>query len=328
MNCEFEDKIFTIDSAGFNDLTLAVFQFQAANNRIYSQYLSAIGCDPGQVKTIGEIPFLPISFFKTHEVMSGEFIPETIFESSGTTSTINSRHYLKSKELYRKSFTAAFRHFYGEPAEWCIIGLLPSYLERSSSSLVMMVDALIKSSGHGMSGFYLYDHDTLYTNLLELENQSQKTLLIGVSFALLDFAEKYEMKFNHVSVMETGGMKGRRAEITRMELHNHLKNAFGLASVHSEYGMTELLSQAYSRSDGQFQCPAWMKLMVREDDDPLSVNTFGKGMLNVIDLANLYSCSFIATDDIGVVYENGSFEVQGRMDNSDIRGCSLMVSEL
>jgi hypothetical protein len=268
---------------------------------------------------------LPIHFFKTHEIKTVEFEPEFIFESSGTTQTSNSRHYIKSLSIYRKSFSYGFEKFYGDVGEWCIIGLLPSYLERNNSSLVMMVDELIKESNHPQSGFYLNEYEKLHDTLLTLEQQKQKTLLIGVTFALLDFAEKFKMQLRHTSIMETGGMKGRRKEITRTELHEILERGLGVKSVHSEYGMTELLSQAYSKAEGIFECVPWMKMLVRSEDDPFDVQKSGAGIMNIIDLANIYSCSFIATDDVGKIYEDGRFEISGRVDNSDIRGCSLLV---
>jgi hypothetical protein len=328
MNCEYEDKIFKVKGEDFEAMAMLVFHYQAVNNEVYRDYLSALKVDPLRVLRLEDIPFLPISFFKTQKVVTGQFEPELIFESSGTTGSINSKHFVKNAALYRRSFMEAFRLFYGLPDKWCVIGLLPSYLERSSSSLVMMVDELIKASEHPLGGFYLYDHQELKNNLLKLQKTGQLTLLIGVSFALLDFGEQFGMPLNNCVVMETGGMKGRRAEITRLQLHETLKQYFGLTEIHSEYGMTELLSQAYALSEGLFSCPPWMRVMVRDEDDPLSVNHHGKGILNIIDLANLYSCSFIATDDIGVVYQDLRFEVQGRMDNSDVRGCSLMVSDL
>jgi hypothetical protein len=328
MNCEYEDKIFSVSGPDFENLALDIFRFQVENNEIYGKFIQALKIDPSTVTTIGKIPFLPISFFKSHEVVSGQFLPEIIFESSGTTGSLASKHFVKNKTLYIKSFTDSFRLFYGDPKDWCILGLLPSYLERSSSSLVLMVDELIRVSGHRAGGFYLYNHESLKDTLLQLELEGQRTLLIGVSFGLLDFGEHYNLFLDNCTVMETGGMKGRRSEITRQELHRSLIASFGVQRVHSEYGMTELLSQAYSPGEGLFSCPPWMRVLVREDDDPLSLNTAGKGILNIIDLANLYSCSFIATDDIGIVYNDQRFEVQGRMDHSDVRGCSLMVSDM
>src|SRR5688572_16074633 len=271
MNCEYEDKIFQVNAGTFESLALSVFRLQAADNQVYRDYLSALNVDPAEVQSLDKVPFLPISFFKTQKVTTGIFEPEVVFESSGTTGSVNSRHFVKNTGLYRRSFMEAFRKFYGEPQQWCVIGLLPSYLERSSSSLVMMVDQLIKESKHPLSGFFLYEHEQLKANLQELQLAGQRTLLIGVSFALLDFGEEAAMPLKHCIVMETGGMKGRRREITRVELHETLKTHFGLAGIHSEYGMTELLSQAYALSDGLFSCPPWMRVMVRDDDDPLSV---------------------------------------------------------
>ena len=284
-----------------------------------------MGIDPAQVKTIESIPFLPVSFFKTHNIVTGEFPLDRFFESSGTTQTSNSRHWVADLDLYCQSFFKTFHQFYGRPQEWAIIGLLPAYLERQHSSLVFMVEELIKASGHSSSGFYLYDHDALSTTLHSNELLGQKTLLIGVTFALLDFAESHPQKLVHTTVMETGGMKGRRRELTRAELHETLCAGLGVTKIHSEYGMTELLSQAYSLGDGLYRCPPWLRLLVRDETDPLQVRRSGRGVFNIIDLANAHSVGFIATDDVGVLHPDGSFEVWGRMDNSDIRGCSLMV---
>jgi hypothetical protein len=280
---------------------------------------------PETVDHLNQIPFLPISFFKTAEIKTGHFLPEIVFESSGTTGTNTARHFVKQSDLYRQSFVKGFERFYGGIRGYCVLGLLPAYLERTGSSLVWMVDEMIRISGHDESGFYLYDFDKLHEVLLKLEKDKQPTLLIGVSFALLDFAEKYTMKLTHTIVMETGGMKGRKKEITRIELHNLLKQRLGVNQIHSEYGMTELLSQAYSSGNGIFKPVPWMKILVREEDDPMSVRYAGEGMMNIIDLANIDSCAFIATDDVVRLYEDGSFEVLGRMDNCDIRGCSLLV---
>lgn len=326
MNCEHEDKIFSTDRAHFEELAVDLFHFQYKHNPVYNQYVNSLPIVGQAVKSLADIPFLPIQCFKTHTVKTTAFEPQAVFESSGTTQTINSRHYIRDLSLYRKSFMTAFRQFYGPVQDWCVIGLLPSYLERRHSSLVVMVDELIRQSGHAASGFYLYEHEKLHGLLQQLEEQGQKTILIGVTFALLDFAEKFPLPLKHTVIMETGGMKGRREEITRQQVHDILKAAFGLPAIHAEYGMTELLSQAYSAGAGILHCPPWMKAMVREEDDPFEVRHAGSGILNVIDLANIYSCSFIATEDVARVYENGSFEVQGRMDNSDIRGCSLMVT--
>lgn len=327
MICELEHKIFTIEDTEFEGLALALFQFQYNHSPVYQEYTRLLGVDPLTVNSIARIPFLPIDLFKTHRVITSVFQPEAVFESSGTTQTIPSRHFVKDLSLYKMSFRKCFESFYGPVKDWCILGLLPSYLERNNSSLVAMVQDLVKTSHHAQSGFYLYEHEKLSEILQHLEMKQQKTLLIGVSFALLDFAEKYTQPLQHTIVMETGGMKGRRDELTRPEVHEILKRAFGLPVVQSEYGMTELLSQAYSRGEGVFESPAWMKIILREEDDPLVIKNTGRGLINIIDMANIYSCAFIATDDIGIIHPNGSFEVLGRRDNSDLRGCSLMAAE-
>jgi hypothetical protein len=276
------------------------------------------------VSNIEKIPFLPIDFFKTNRIATTDFHYDAVFETSGTTQTIPGRHYVKDISIYRQSFEKGFERCYGPAQDWCIIGLLPSYLERKNSSLVAMVNGLIRMSQHTQSGFYLYEYEKLLDVLQALESLQQKTLLIGVSFALLDFSERFSRSLRHVVIMETGGMKGRKEEMTRPELHAILKQAWDLPAIHSEYGMTELLSQAYSKADGIFECPPWMKIILREDDDPLSIKVRGRGLINIIDLANIYSCSFIATDDVGFVHADGKFEVLGRRDNSDLRGCSLL----
>ena len=329
MNSEWHDKVFSVTESGFRQLALDIFHFQYEANSIYRSYVNALGKTPSDVDEIEKIPFLPISFFKTDEIKTGKFNAEVIFKSSGTTQTINSQHHVKDVSIYTQSFTTAFKKIYGDLQEWCVLGLLPSYLEKGNSSLVYMVDDLIKQSRHPQSGFYLYDLEKLKETLISLERSNQKTLLIGVTYALLDFAEKSPMPLANTIIMETGGMKGRREELTRMEVHDQLKKAFGKTEIHSEYGMTELLSQAYAKKEGRFQCPPWMKMLVRDDEDPLSVqrSTSGvvSGAINIIDLANIYSCSFIATDDVGKLYIDKSFEVLGRMDGSDLRGCSLLT---
>lgn len=328
MNPKYEDKVFLADRQGFDQLALELFRFQYANNPVYHQYVHAVNVVGDDVQRVQDIPFLPIQFFKSHDVVTTSFEAQAVFQSSGTTQTINSRHYVRDLGIYRQSFMLAFEQFYGPVNNLCVIALLPSYLERSNSSLVVMADELIRQSGHPDSGFYLYEHEKLAAVLQQLEARQQPTLLIGVTFGLLDFAEKFPMPLKHTIVMETGGMKGRREEMTREQVHGILKNAFGLQHIHSEYGMTELLSQGYSKGEGIFDTPAWMRVMVRQEDDPFDVRSNGTGIINVIDLANIYSCAFIATEDVGRVFENGQFEVQGRVDNSDIRGCSLMVAGL
>jgi len=326
-----------LDKGDFDSTAIGIFNFQYKNNEVYKAYTDALHILPSSVNTIAQIPFLPVSFFRTHEVKTTSFQPEEIFESSGTTGAGTSRHMVKDLLLYEESFTRCFEMFYGPLKDLCIIGLLPSYLERKNSSLIYMVEKWISRSEHSQSGFYLNEYNKLVSVLNELESKQKKTLLIGVSFALIDLATTFSedhstLPQKHTIIMETGGMKGRRREMIKSELHEILKKAFQVSSIHSEYGMTELLSQAYSGSDGIFKCPPWMKVLVRNEEDPLEVfipNSQNKasatGAINIIDLANLYSCSFIATDDAGKVFSDGSFEVLGRMDNSDLRGCSLMV---
>jgi Acyl-protein synthetase, LuxE len=337
MSCEWGHKIFNVYETGFDTLALEIFHYQYKNNSVYRDYVDALQVKPNGVGQIEQIPFLPIRFFKTHTIQTSFLQPEGIFESSGTTQSIPSRHYIKDLSFYEESFQKAFQLFYGPVEDWCIIGLLPSYLERKNASLVYMVNKLITRSGHLQSGFYLYDYEKLYHVLLELEQQKQRTWLIGVSFALLDFANKYTLSLPNTTIVETGGMKGRgkpEGEMIRLQVHEILKKAFDKDVIHSEYGMTELLSQAYSKGEGIFKSPPWMKILVRDDEDPLMVRSQGdypndnavSGAINVIDLANVYSCSFVATDDVGRLYADGSFEVLGRMDNSDLRGCSLMVA--
>jgi hypothetical protein len=330
-------NVFDVGKEDFTQQALEIFDFQIRNNPVYSRYVETLHIDPHSVRALTEIPFLPIGLFKSHRIQTTDFQPEAIFESSGTTAGATaanagtavpsavSRHYIKDLSLYRKSFLKGFERTYGPITDWCIIGLLPSYLERSHSSLVVMVDELIRLSGRPDSGFYLYDHARLYETLQRLEAAGQKTLLIGVSFAWLDFAENYSLGLKHTIVMETGGMKGRRREMIRPELHAILSQRFGTAAIHAEYGMTELLSQAYSTGHGRFRPVPWMKVLIRKEDDPFDINDEGEGILNIIDLANSWSCSFLATDDTGKLYADGVFEVSGRVDNSDIRGCSLLV---
>lgn len=324
LNAAFVNNILD-ETEDFTQKALQLMKIQHTCNSVYRQWNDVLQSDIASVASLTQIPFLPISLFKTHRVMCGKFEAENIFESSGTTHQQTSRHYIKDRDLYKKCFLKIFQMFYGDVKEWCIIGLLPSYLERKNSSLVFMADELIKQTAHPKSGFYLYDFKRLKDVLTELEKSGQKALLIGVTFALLDFAEQYPVNLQHTIVMETGGMKGRRKELTREEVHAILCRQFGVATVHSEYGMTELLSQAYSKGHGRFYCPPWMKALVRDEEDPLLIKETGRGVLNIIDLANVYSCAFIATDDAGVVHEDGTFEVLGRMDTSDIRGCSLMI---
>ncbi|MBK9671705.1 MAG: acyl transferase [Bacteroidetes bacterium] len=324
---QLREQIFSISNeASFEACTLAVFHYQYAHCEVYRNFVNALNVSPDKVHSSKEIPFLPISFFKTHYIVSGNAAPEIVFSSSGTTGNTTSLHNVVQTSLYKESYQRTFELFYGYPKDYCILALLPAYSERSGSSLIYMVDDLLKQSNHPQSGYYLHADDKLKHTLIELSAKGQKTLLLGVSYALLDFAEKYTLQLNNCIVMETGGMKGRRKEIIRKHLHETLTKSFGVNQVHSEYGMTELLSQAYSKGEGIFMCPPWMRVEAREIDDPLSpVLTQKTGGLNVIDLANLNSCSFISTQDLGRVFNDNSFEVLGRFDNSDIRGCNLLL---
>ncbi len=319
-------KILSVTDADFEETALEVFAFQYENVKVYRQYCDSLKQNPANVKSIAQIPFLPIEFFKTHSVIAeGETAAKT-FESSGTTGQISSKHQVVDLSLYEESFLKCFQQFYGEVNEYVIIALLPSYLERNNSSLVYMAKELIDRSGQNASGFFLNEFDKLYDWLDVLKTSKRKVLLIGVTFALLDFAAKHKIDFPDLIVMETGGMKGRREELTREEVHLQLKNSFGVKHIHSEYGMTELLSQAYSKGDGVFQSPPWLKIFTRDMYDPLRLQEENKtGVINVIDLANLYSCSFIATGDLGKVNPNGTFEVLGRIADAEVRGCNLMV---
>lgn len=325
MNNEWKHKIFGVQDRDFEQVALEIFRFQAVNNPVYRAFTDALQVKPDSVQALQQVPFLPVRFFKSHEVKTTPFEPVLVFESSGTTGTVPSRHYIKDPGIYETSFISCFEKFYGPVSEWCIIGLLPSYLERSNSSLVYMANKLIQQSRHPKSGFYLDEFAKLSQVLTLLEGSGQKIFLLGVTFALLDFAALFPMQLRHTIIMETGGMKGRRKEMIRKQVHQVLQQAFGVPVVHSEYGMTELLSQAYSAGNGIFRCLPWMKILVRDEEDPFSIKDQGSGTINVVDLANVYSCSFIATDDAGKLYPDGSFEVLGRVDGSDIRGCSLMV---
>lgn len=321
------DDIFNIrNHKDFVKIALKVFRYQYENNQVYREFCDFLGSDIHQIKTLEDIPFLPIQFFKSKDVITGNHPIQTIFTSSGTTGQQTSRHLVTDVSLYEQSFRQAFSQFYGNIEDYAVLALLPSYLERDGSSLIYMVEDLIEASNNPNSGFYLNNYDELIGKLTTLNSEGQNVLLIGVTYALLDLIEKQDFQLQNTVIMETGGMKGRRKEMIREELHKILCNGFGVASIHSEYGMTELLSQAYSLGNGIFECPNWMKILTRDTEDALSYVTNGKtGGINVIDLANIHSCSFIATQDLGKLYDDGSFEVLGRFDNSDIRGCNLMV---
>lgn len=319
--------IFTISNQKqFDKIALKVFRFQYENNLVYREFCDFLKTDVQKVKSIQQIPFLPIQFFKSHSVISNSNPIQTTFTSSGTTGMITSKHLVTDLGIYEESYRKGFSQFYGNIEDYVVLALLPSYLERDGSSLIHMVDDLIQLSNQDESGFYLHNYDELIAKLIQLDRAGKNVILIGVTYALLDLVEKYSFKLKNTIVIETGGMKGKRKEMIREELHQQLCDGFGVKSIHSEYGMTELLSQAYSLGEGIFECPSWMQILVRDTEDALTYVKEGKtGGINVIDLANINSCSFIATQDLGKKYPNGSFEILGRFDHSDIRGCNLMV---
>jgi phenylacetate-coenzyme A ligase PaaK-like adenylate-forming protein len=314
----------------FEKIALKVFRFQHENNLVYQEFCNYLNINKQEVKSLQQIPFLPIQFFKSHRVVSND--PEVsgpiqaTFTSSGTTGLMTSKHLVTDVTLYEESYRSGFSQFYGNIEDYVILALLPSYLEREGSSLIYMVEDLIQMSNNPDSGFYLHNHEELIEKLITLDNAGQNVILIGVTYALLDLIEKQKFQLKNTIIMETGGMKGKRKEMIREELHEQLCEGFGVTAIHSEYGMTELLSQAYSLGNGVFECPSWMQILVRDTEDALTYVANGKtGGINVIDLANINSCSFIATQDLGKKNPNNSFEVLGRFDNSDIRGCNLMV---
>ncbi len=310
----------------FNTTALAVFYFQYKHNSIYRQWVDFLKCKPADIKSYTDIPFLPISLFKSHKIKSFQGDGELVFSSSGTTGMIPSKHYVKELALYREAYNRSFEYFYGPISEFTVLALLPSYLEREGSSLILMAEDFIARSNYSESGFYLYNYQELYQQLISLRQKGRKVLLLGVSFALLEFAELFKIYFPDLIVMETGGMKGKRKELLRSELHSILKKSFGVEYVHSEYGMTELMSQAYSKGEGLFYAPPWQRVLIRDTNDPLSLLQGQKsGGINCIDLYNLYSCAFIATQDLGRRNKNGSFEILGRFDSAEVRGCNLLV---
>jgi phenylacetate-coenzyme A ligase PaaK-like adenylate-forming protein len=326
---KLENEICRVTPNSFDKLAIKVFLYQAKHNAIYRQYIKILKIDIEKVDAIEKIPFLPIQLFKSRTIQTGDWQPKAIFTSSGTTGQQTSQHYVQSTDWYDKITKIGFEHFYGNVQKYCILALLPSYLERKGSSLVHMADYFIKLSEHKESNFFLDDFELLQETLQKLIQQKTPTLLLGVSFALLDFAEQFPMDLENVIVMETGGMKGRRKEITRTELHQILKNAFNIKDIHSEYGMTELLSQGYSKGNGIFEASQTMKILIKELTDPMAVQKQGKsGLVNIIDLANIDSCAFIATEDIGRKLNDQEFEILGRLDASDIRGCNLMVQDV
>ncbi|HYK77556.1 MAG TPA: acyl transferase [Daejeonella sp.] len=320
-------RIFSISNhSEFTELSLEIFRFQSVSCQIYADFIKNLGVDARQINQVSDIPYLPVEFFKSHTISTSTKKPQIVFSSSGTTGMQQSQHPVMDVSIYEQSFRKGFELFYGDIKKYAILALLPSYQEREGSSLIYMVDDLIRLSENKKSGYFLYNHAELAQTLEELKQSETPTLLLGVTYALLDFAESHTVEFPEMIVMETGGMKGKRREMVREELHQILCAGFGVPSIHSEYGMTELLSQAYSKGAGHFHCPPWMQVSVRDTNDPLQLLPNGQtGGINIIDLANLYSCSFIATQDLGKVHPNGSFEVLGRFDNSDIRGCNLLV---
>nr|WP_314866766.1 acyl transferase [uncultured Flavobacterium sp.] len=319
--------IFTISNQKqFDKIALKVFRFQYENNLVYREFCDFLKTDVQKVKSIQQIPFLPIQFFKSHSVVSNTNLIQAAFTSSGTTGMSTSKHLVTDISIYEESYRKGFSQFYGNIEDYVVLALLPSYLEREGSSLIHMVDDLIQLSNQAESGFYLHNYDELIEKLIQLDQAGQNVILIGVTYALLDLVEKHTFQLENTIIMETGGMKGKRKEMIREELHQQLCEGLGVNTIHSEYGMTELLSQAYSLGEGIFECPSWMQILVRDTEDALSYVREGKtGGINVIDLANINSCSFIATQDLGKKYPNGSFEVLGRFDHSDIRGCNLMA---
>ncbi|MEN8764895.1 MAG: acyl transferase [Wenyingzhuangia sp.] len=316
----------TVNTHNFEEQALAVFQYQAARCQVYKDFLRFLNINPKKITAVQDIPFLPIQFFKSHAIVSNQKPIEETFLSSGTTGMRQSKHLVTDVTLYEKSYLNTFENFYGNIKEYTVLALLPSYLERNGSSLIYMIKDLIDKSENPDSGFYMHNHQELFDQLLEQERKQKKTLLVGVSFALLDFIEKHPCSLKYTIVMETGGMKGKRKEMIREELHAELKKGFGTTHIHSEYGMTELLSQAYYTDTQKFNCPPWMKILIRDTEDALSLLPNEKsGGINVIDLANINSCSFVATQDLGKTYSDGTFDVLGRFDNSDLRGCNLLI---
>ena len=324
------DKIFEItNEEQFHVCALEVFRFQYENCETYREYVDLLGVDPKGVEKIEDIPFLPIRFFKSRRIIAKGMEPEVIFRSSATTGMVQSQHFVADVSIYKRSFTEGFRLFYGAPEDYTILALLPSYLERNDSSLVFMANELIKLTGRPDSGFFLYEYEKLYEALIRLREERKRTILLGVSFALLDFAERFHLEWPELIVMETGGMKGRRKELSRKEIHRELQMAFGVEKIDSEYGMAELLSQAYSKGDGIFESPPWMRVMIRDLTDSFSYHRKNRvGGVNIIDLANLYSCSFIETEDLGILMndeKNSPFSIEGRISNSELRGCNMLA---
>ncbi len=326
-----DKKIFNrskaLSQTDFLELAIETFRFQVDNVPVYQKFVKYLGVNVSSVNRLEQIPFMPISLFKTHKVLANDLTEELVFTSSGTTGMQTSKHYVAYVDWYQQSYRMGFELAFGSPKQYCILALLPSYLERGGSSLVYMVEDLIQSSHHPSSGFYLNQYDQLAHTIIQLEQHKQPTLLIGVSYALLDLIERHQFKLNYTKIIETGGMKGQRKELIKEEFYTNLKEGFGVYTIYSEYGMTELLSQAYSNADGMYNCPPWMQVLIRDVNDPFHYMPKSKsGGINIIDLANRYSCSFLATQDLGQINADGSFGVLGRFDHSDIRGCNLLVN--
>lgn len=322
---DFERQLYAINEESFENIALSLFRYQAMHNDLYKRYVTLLGIDPASVSCVRDIPFLPISFFKSQAIQTGNWTPETEFRSSGTTGMARSRHLIRDVGFYLRNAERCFTHFFGDLQQYHFLALLPSYLERNDSSLVTMMDHFIQRSGSPRSGFYLHNPEQLIRDAEALRGDSRKVMIWGVAFALLDLAEQFKPDLSHCIIVETGGMKGRRAEITRPELHEVLRRCLNVGNVVSEYGMTELLSQAYSLQNGDFQCPPGMKVVVRDVSDPLERGISGTGGLNFIDLANFQTIAFVETEDLGKINTDGSFSVVGRIDNSDVRGCNLLV---
>jgi phenylacetate-coenzyme A ligase PaaK-like adenylate-forming protein len=328
MNTEafWKEALSCNSNSNFELLALELFKYQSKNVEVYNLFLDKLKFKSSNLKSLSDIPFLPVQLFKTHNVIDQKIIPDFYFTSSGTTGQVASKHFIADLSIYDAGLLEGFKFFYGDPSQYCFLALLPSYLERSGASLVYMAQKLIDASEYGESGFYLHNYEDLYLKLIQLREQKVPVFLLGVTYALLDLFEQFPIQIPDAIIMETGGMKGRRKEIVRQELHTILQNASGAKNIHSEYGMTELLSQAYSNDNGLFGCPPWMKVVINDLHDPFSRASEGEtGIINVIDLANIHSCAFIATQDIGKMKER-KFEVLGRIDNSELRGCNLMIT--
>jgi hypothetical protein len=323
----FIHELYKINESNFNIKALEVFNYQYEQNSVYRRYADLIKKTPANVKTITDLPFLPVTFYKSEKVLTGEQEAKRCFYSSGTTEKASrSKHYLVDPALYEQTFTEIFTRRYGSISDYVLLALLPSYQENQDSSLLYMIDYLIKKTGSEHSAFISTDFESFLTRLPVYRQQKKKLLLIGVAYALLELAEQFKPDLSDFIIMETGGMKGRREEMVKPEMHEFLKSSFNVSEIQSEYGMTELLSQAYSRSNGIFECPSWMKILIRQVNDPFDIRNKGRGALNIIDLANIDSCAFIEIQDLGNLHEDGRFEILGRMDNSELRGCNLLYA--